>query len=187
MNSLLLLLVVIITIIVVVFCSQSRKKDGNEFFGEQNTIMNTLTSFMEQMDNVYALYITGTMSSDDFLTQRQNLMIAYNLIQVDYDNYLAKNPVKTGSYSYVSRRGMNAIQSLRQNIQNLLDNTVDEIGQPLNRNEMAYIYMVYQECINEDLCEYAVAFRWLVEADYVKDDTLKLAEIWQQYLEESSK
>ncbi len=159
-----------------------RKMTGNEFFGEQNVIMNTLTDYMRQMDKVYALYISGGMTDNDFIQQHDNLAYAYSVIQADYEKYLGENPVRTGSHSYISMRGVNSITALREDIQALLDSTVAN-GKPLEREEMTYAYMAYQERINDDLCEYAVAFRWLVEGEGVKADVDEMLGILRDYQE----
>ena len=178
------ILLILITGVILIFdfAIESKKLTGNEWLNEQYSYMNNVAFFCEEMDTVYSLYLSGNMSRTDFLAQYKLLVKQHELMEADYDIWLKEHPVKTGSFSYISKKGENAINGLRKNISLLLLETVPD-GIPQDIKTMTYTYLQYNDAIENNLIEYAVAFRWLVEADTADTSMKRVLNNWNNYVE----
>lgn len=137
---------------------------GNEWLMKQEVLLEDLSAFTEGMDEVYALYIVGGISSEDFLLELRLLKQQYAILNQFYTQLKNENPVKEGTHSYVSKRGSDAIATYYSLLGEVIDNSVDKNGTPLKADELAYVYMAYQQQLVSALAEYTTAIVWLKES-----------------------
>lgn len=137
---------------------------GNDWLVKQKVLLDDLSAFTEGMDEVYSLYLVSGISDTDFLTELRLLKQQYAILNQFYTQLKNENPVKEGSHSYVSKRGSDGIATYYSVLGELIDNSVDESGSPLKPEELAYVYMAYQQRLVSALAEYTTAIIWLEDA-----------------------
>lgn len=146
-------------------CSkEERGITGNEWLVKQKVLLDDLSAFTEGMDEVYSLYLVGGISATDFLTELRLLKQQYVILNQFYIQLKNDNPVKEGSHSYVSKRGSDGIATYYSLLGEVIDNSVDAKGSPLKAEELAYVYMAYQQQLISALAEYTTAIIWLEDA-----------------------
>lgn len=148
---------------------------GKEWIGKQYTYLNDIKTFSYGMDDVYSLYLTGSIDSTSFVQEVSVLKSEWNLMEKNYQKFLDNYPILPTKNSYVSKRGQLGIENLRKYITNLLATTVVD-GVPLDKEELLYTYISYGENVNNAISEYVVAYRWLCEADKLDTDFEKALE-----------
>lgn len=147
-------------------CGCSNKESGitgNEWLVKQKVLLEDLSAFTEGMDEVYSLYLVGGISESDFLTELRLLKQQYAILNQFYVQLKNENPVKEGTHSYVSKRGSDAIANYYSILGEIFDNSVDGKGSPLKADQLAYVYMAYQQQLTSALAEYTTAIIWLEE------------------------
>lgn len=155
-----------LTILICGLCGCSKEETGitgNEWLVKQKVLLEDLSAFTEGMDEVYSLYLVGGISESDFLTELRLLKQQYAILNQFYAQLKNENPVKEGTHSYVSKRGSDAIANYYTILGEVIDNSVDEKGSPLKADQLAYVYMAYQQQLTSALAEYTTAIIWLEE------------------------
>lgn len=149
------------------------KKDsginGNEWFAMQSEYMDKLTAFCLNMDEVYALYISGDMSESNFIMEYALLKNEWEVLDASYERFLDENPIAPGGHSYISKRGEQAINSLRSTIKDILDST-KEGNTIIGTDKMLYMYLAHNQKAQYHLAEYTVSYMTLVESMYDRND-----------------
>lgn len=149
------------------------KKDnglsGNEWFSLQSEYMDKLTAFCLNMDEVYALYISGDMSESNFIMEYALLKNEWDVLDASYEKFLEENPVAPGGHSYISKRGEQAVNSLRVTIKDILDST-KEGNTIIGTDKMLYMYLAHNQQAQYHLAEYTVSYLTLVESMYDESD-----------------
>ena len=134
---------------------------GNEWLLEQENYLTDVQDFCSNMDEVFSLYIMGTMSKADFVNEITIMKTEYAVIQSDYEKVIKNNPVKAGSYSYVSKRGIDGITNARKYIADVLNVAIGEDGVALSIDEEAYQYLAFKQNLSDALADYQTACLWL--------------------------
>lgn len=149
------------------------KKDnglnGNEWFSMQSEYMDKLTAFCLNMDEVYALYISGDMSEGNFIMEYALLKSEWEVLDASYEKFLEETPIAPGGHSYISKRGEQAVNSLRATIKDLLDSTKKN-NTVIGTDKMLYMYLAHNQQAQYHLAEYTVSYLTLVESMYDESD-----------------
>lgn len=156
---------------------EDKKIKANEWFMQQTDYLNNILNFLDSMDTVYTLYLSGNMSKKDFVTYHDLLDKQYSIMENEYETWEDENPIKTGSQSFISKSGLEAIKNIRNEIKKCLDDTVKN-EEPLDYYNLMYTYMAHNENLNNYFCEYTVCFRWLIESDTFEQDYETLINAW---------
>ncbi len=141
-------------------CS-SKMITGNEWLLKQKECLDTIEAFADGMDEVYALYIMGSMAEEDFLIELRLLKAQYNVLDQYFRRLQEENPVKEGTHSYVSKRGSEGMKKCYQVLGKIIDSSVDEDGKALSHDELAYLYLAYRQEFSAAVSEYVTAVIWL--------------------------
>lgn len=157
------LILSIVLILGITGCS-AKGVEGNEWLLIQKTCLTDLEAFASGMDEVYSLYIIGSMSQSDFQVELNLLKKQYGILNAFYDDLKAQNPVKEGSHSYISKRGTDGLQNCYYVLGEILTHSVDTNGKPLEPKQMSYTYLAYKQQLASSLSEYVTAIVWLEES-----------------------
>lgn len=162
---------------------EEKKLTANEWFLEQTDYLNNILNFLDSMDTVYSLYLSGSMSKTDFVNYNTLLKQQYAIMNNEYEQYKRKNPIKMGTQSYISQSGIEAINNIRGEINKCIDDCVVN-GEPLDYYNMIYTYMAHNENLDSYFCEFTVCFRWLLETDTFEQDYSTLVNAWNNRINE---
>lgn len=144
-------------------CSQ-KQITGNEWLLKQKECLDTIEIFAEEMDEVYSLYIVGSMTEEDFIAEVRLLKAQHGVLTQYYDQLRSENPVKEGSHSYVSKRGSEGMEKCYKALGEMLDSSIKEDGRVLSVDELAYLYLAYRQEFSAAISEYVTAVVWLEES-----------------------
>lgn len=145
-----------------IFCLSScgtKEISGDEWLLKQDETMSNLQNFAAAMDEVYSLYISNTITPEDFSNELLLLNDQYTLIQADYTVLEQEYSLLPESYSYAAQRGVSAVNSIQELLQRLLDDSTDEFGNVLSRERISYLYLAYRQELNGYLAEYITAYQ----------------------------
>lgn len=162
---------------------EEKKLTANEWFLEQTDYLNNILNFLDSMDTVYSLYLSGSMSKTDFVNYNTLLKQQYAIMDNEYEQYKRDNPIKMGTQSYISQSGIEAINNIRGEINKCIDDCVVN-GEPLDYYNMIYTYMAHNENLDSYFCEFTVCFRWLLETDTFEQDYSTLVNAWNNRINE---
>lgn len=149
-------------------CQKEDGYDGNEWFSLQYEYMNKFSSYCNNMDQVYALYIAGDMTESNFIIEYALLENEWQMLESSYKSFLKGHNVRPEGHTYVSKRGEAAINNLRQIVSNILLSS-KQGASVLSPDEMLYMYLSYKQDMQYSLAEYVIAYRWIVEAQYTDE------------------
>lgn len=132
---------------------------GDEWLLKQDVYMDDLQAFSDGMDEVYSLYISGSISKEDFITELSVLKEQYAIIQANYEQAKRENPILPENYSYAAQRGVQGVENIRKILGNVLDNSLDENGEPLSPAQMSYMYLACGQELSDSLADYLTAYQ----------------------------
>ena len=119
----------------------------------------TLSEFYSNLKDTVVLYVSGATSPDDFIIELEILKEQYGVIRYIYEKVLEDNPVRTGSYDYTSKSGMDGLEDMWNRISACLDAVYDIAVQGASQDAVSYQYMAHQDGILD-------AFKLYLEAYY---------------------
>lgn len=162
---------------------EDKKSEANDWFLAQTDYLNNVLNFLDSVDTVYCLYLSGSMSKTDFISYNNLLTQQYDIMNNEYEIYKKNNPVKAGTQSFISQSGINAIENIRLEIKKMLSDMIVN-GEPLEYYNMIYTYLAHNENLNDYFCEFTVCFRWLIETDDFEQDYSTLVNAWNRRINE---
>lgn len=144
--------------ILFLFCGCSAKGiSGDDWILMQHDTISELQTFSEEMDDVYTLYIIGSISSDDFLTELDVLQQEYQIMKAAYDQDKENNPILPEDCSYAAQKGMDALDSIWETLWDALNCAVQD-DTLLSVEEISYSYMAYQQELYETTLDYLTSY-----------------------------
>lgn len=138
---------------------------GNEWLIVQEQCLDDLKAFASSMDDVYTLYLTSAITNEDFLNEVRLLKTQYGTLNQFYEKLKADNPVKEGSHSYISKRGIEGIEKSYEVLGKILNDTLDEQGRPKSASQLSYTYLAYKQELTTALSEFVTSVVWLEEQE----------------------
>ena len=134
---------------------------GDEWVIMQMDYMDDIDAFTKGMDEVYTLYVSGGITAEDFLTEVRVLKQQNLIMQNVYETEKEKNPILPDSYSSIAQKGIQSIEDMRNIFTNILNESTDEEGNALSQEEIAYLYISYNDELKTDLASYLVAYEYI--------------------------
>lgn len=156
---------------------------ANERLLMEKEYMDNLSEYISQVDDVTAAYVSAQIDKNAYLERHQVLKNEYTIIKNEFTAWLVGHPIETGSESYVSKRGEQAIENTQKDIDGLLECTFKD-GEVYDIYELYYRYLSQKEKIQTDYIEYIVAYRWITEKDTVEQDVDTIMEEYEALKEE---
>lgn len=134
---------------------------GDEWVIMQMDYMDDIDAFTKGMDEVYTLYVSGGITAEDFLTEVRVLKQQNLIMQNVYESEKENNPILPDSYSSIAQKGIQSIEDMRNIFTNILNESTDEEGNALSQEEIAYLYISYNDELKTDLASYLVAYEYI--------------------------
>ncbi len=134
---------------------------GDEWVIMQMDYMDDIDAFTQGMDEVYTLYVSGGITAEDFLTELRLLKQQNQIMQQVYESEKEENTILPNSYSSIAQKGIQSIEDMRNIFTNILNESTDEDGNVLSQEEIAYLYLSYNDELETDLASYLVAYEYI--------------------------
>ena len=134
---------------------------GDEWVIMQMDYMDDIDAFTQEMDEVYTLYVSGGITAEDFLTELRLLKQQNQIMQQVYESEKEENTILPNSYSSIAQKGIQSIEDMRNIFTNILNESTDEDGNVLSQEEIAYLYLSYNDELETDLASYLVAYEYI--------------------------
>lgn len=139
-----------------IYQSYSKQITGQEWFEKQDKYIKEMKTYADSMDDIFALYLSQSISKDDFLNHITVLKNELNIMETAYEDAKAKHPVKTGSHTYSSKKGCEAVEGCYEILNQILDMaSVKENYADIET--LGYKYLAYQQNIIDNLANYMAA------------------------------
>ena len=146
-------------------CAKSKEITGNEFLLKLNSCVSDLQAFSQGVDEVYSLYISNTISDQDFANEVSILQQQFTILESQYSDLKQENPIKAGDNSFAAQKGIMGIETIFQTIRQILNGIYSSEGVILSRDEVATMYIEYNGNIEQALLDYALAYSLISELD----------------------
>ena len=129
---------------------------GNDILAMQDTYIENMQTYATSMDDIVTLYVSGSMSQEDFLDNVDVLEAELTILYKEYtdDMQKANEKMKIGSSTYESQRGCEAVDTCFHTFQDVIDMLYDSYGDPV---ALSYKYIAYQQTFIEHMAEYSAA------------------------------
>lgn len=118
----------------------------------------TLSEFYSNMNDTVVLYVSGATAPDDFCIELEVLKEQYDVIRYIYDKDLEDNPVRTGTYDYISKYGMEGLEEMWNRVSACLDSVYDIALQGASQDAVSYQYLAHQDGIVDAFQAYLEAY-----------------------------
>ena len=149
-----IILILIFVIGIAASMPKSSEISGIEYFSMQGRYMDDLENFADQMDDVVSLYISGAIKEEDFLIHLQQLEEEEKIMKGLYDKEKKENPVKTGSHTYDTKAGCEAVEACFFAFESLVSEMEETSSEP---EQIGYIYLSYHQEFADHLADYIVS------------------------------
>lgn len=137
----------------------SNEINGDEWLLKQQEYLPSIQAFAEEMDEVYTLYIIGSISPQDFAQEVILLRQENVLVQTWYKQERDKNPIAPESNSYTAQKGIHGIESSLTVFTKILNESLGQDGSVPSREQTAYTYLSYRQELNQHISEYITAYQ----------------------------
>ena len=163
MKKYILVILVLCAFLIFTGCDKREKILGEDWLLLQESGMEELTTFTENMDDIYALYFSDMISKEDFKQELLMLNHTFNVLQAKYEDLKEQYEIVPESHTYISKKGSEAVDKIRKTLSNMLMDSVDKSGEPKSINELSYLYIAYRDECATYLSEYIVSARWVMD------------------------
>ena len=139
---------------------------GNEWLMNQEERMNDVSTFCDEMDEVFTLYIGGYMSRDDFVNEEILLRQQFSILKAKYEQKDEETKIKTGTHSWSSKKGEEVLSDLFKHIEDFINVEYAD----MDKQSILANYLILQETIERDVAGYIVLRSFIMEYNESKED-----------------
>lgn len=151
------------------YISYSKQLTGTEWFQKQDKYIDEMETYAQSMDDIFALYISGSISEEDFLNHISVLQSQLTIMEKAYAKAESENPVKTGSHTYSSKKGCESVKGCYDVLSEILDMASSENNYS-DTETLSYKYLTCQQEIIEHLADYMAASEIIQEELQQKEE-----------------
>lgn len=155
-----------------IYTSYSGQLTGTEWFQKQDKYIDSMETYAQSMDDIFALYISGSISEEDFLNHISVLQSQLTIMEKTYAKAEVENPVKTGSHTYSSKKGCESVKGCYEVLNEILDMASKEENYS-DIELLSYKYLTCQQEIIEHLADYMAASEIIQEESQQKEEEEK--------------
>lgn len=128
--------------------------DAKEWLLAQYDTLGILQMYCEEMDDVVSLYLSSSMSAEEFLNE---ISFLSNVLE-EMELARREDPVKVGSHTYETKLGMDGYNKIWSDLRNLTDALLTQEGLLYDQNQLTYFYMGYRDALAQDYEDYYVGY-----------------------------
>lgn len=134
----------------------SKPVSAKEWLCDQSETDKGYLELMDSTDEVYSLYVSGSMSSADFLVELEILQSQLFYIQSQYTERKSKTEM-TDLDDQVATEGIEHLENVFTDTNELYVSSLNSRGEPYSAIEITYIYLNYKEKIVDEYSKYKIA------------------------------
>lgn len=127
---------------------------GEEWFAMQEEYINQFETFSDDMDSITALYINGDLDQEAFLSHMELFEKELDSMQTAYKKAEEENPVRTGTHTYYTKLGCDAVSECYDIFRDLIHMEMENY---VNTEELGYTYIAYQQKFIDSMSDYMSA------------------------------
>lgn len=151
------------------YLNYSKQITGIEWLDMQEEYIDEMETYADNMDDIFALYLSGTISSEDFLNHLTVLSNELKVMKAVYEDAKNDNPVRTGTHTYSSKTGCEAVERNYETFEKIINMAALEENYS-DVNTLGYKYLAYQQEIVDNLADYMGAIEIVKEERGDKDE-----------------
>lgn len=136
---------------------------GQEWYARQEEYIETLRTYVGEMDDIFALYLGGSIQETDFLNHISVLQNEVDIIQEVYEQEKEKHPVRLGTYTYEQKLGCEGVEDVFSSLQDVLSMARENSA---DRNALSYKYLALHQNLIDAISKY-ISAQIMIEADSV--------------------
>ena len=127
---------------------------GEDYLKVQEKYMAEFQVYSDNIDDIVSLYLDGSITEEDFLNHLEIFQQELDLMKATHDSEAEKYPVKTGTDTYHTKRGAEAVAECYDIYQNILTTLQNNSS---DKDALSYKYIAYHQDIIHALSDYMTA------------------------------
>lgn len=149
-----IIIVVVLAVIVFTLLKGGNRITGREWFDRQQTYVDELETYSDEVADVYLLYFNGNISADDFYNHVTVLQSELSIMKQVRAKELEAHPIKPDTYEYYAKLGCEAVDSAYESYGNLLSASLTNYN---DSNQVMYDYLTVKSDMKNIMWDYALA------------------------------
>lgn len=141
---------------------EQQKITGVEWLAVQETYVDQMADYADNMDTIFALYIGESISQEDFLNHVEILEDELLMMDAARNEMKQEYIVKTGTHTYSSKKGCEAVDQCYKTLEDILAMAKENCG---DIEALSYKYLAYHQTIIDELAEYMTAMEFITEEE----------------------
>ena len=168
MKKKIIILFVILAIIAVGIISfktltaNSNRITGDEWFNKQQTYVDELETYSDEVADVYLLYFNGNISADDFYNHVTVLQQELTIMAEVRNKELEAHPIAPDTYGYYAKLGCEAVDNAYETYEGLLSASLTNYE---DSSQVMYDYLTVKSDMKNIMWDYALAVSHYEESD----------------------
>ena len=154
-----LLILLLLCCLALAGCSQ-KGTTGNEWLLQQEPYCEELQEICSSIDDVYSLYLLGSMETNDYCNEIQLLQVQALACSAQYEQRKKDADILPASHSYASKAGIDALENSNRTIQTFLEKSLETV----DCETLARLYVDFQDEMLTNLATYITSYN-LIQAE----------------------
>lgn len=151
---------------------------AEEWIVKKYELIGQLETFSSSLDDVMSLYSIGSISTQDLANEVYIAQSELAIMKRLYDQDLEEHPIRTGTHTYETKKGMEGLETIWESYEMMLDQLADICTSSGSANDAAYVYLAYREPVTSGLFDYMQAY-------YSVTDPSRMLSAWSGAKEET--
>lgn len=131
---------------------------AEEWIVKKYELIGQLETFSSSLDDVMSLYSIGSISTQDLANEVYIAQSELAIMKRLYDQDLEEHPIRTGTHTYETKKGMEGLETIWESYETMLDQLADICTSSASANDAAYVYLAYREPVTSGLFDYMQAY-----------------------------
>lgn len=137
---------------------EQKKVTAEEWIVKKYELVEQFDSFSSGLDDVISLYSMGSISVEDLSNEIYVAKSTLALMKKLYDQDLEEHPIKIGTHTYETKKGMEGLELIWECYDSMLSQIDDVCRSTGSANDVAYVYLAYRETVAGGLFDYMQAY-----------------------------
>lgn len=142
------------------FWNESKKMTGVEWFAKQEKYVKEMETYADSMDDIMTLYLNGSITEEDFQNHLSVLNDELTIMQGIYKKDKKAHPVKTGTHSYATKKGCQAVEKCYPAFRDLIQMALKNSG---DKNALTYKYIAAHKTLINYMADYMASYETVEE------------------------
>lgn len=134
--------------------SKNNRITGDEWFNKQQTYVDELETYSDEVSDVYLLYFNGNIGADDFYNHVTVLQQELTIMKEARNKELEAHPIKPDTYGYYAKLGCEAVDNAYETYEGLL---LASLTNYEDSSQVMYDYLTVKSDMKNIMWDYALA------------------------------